>query len=192
MGSIFGDAAITTRPRTKRQSAYLKTKRTNRGRNVQHEKELQLALCDWLRKQFPDVHFISDTGSGSFNSKYAKNIHNQQQSAKGLPDITIFAARQGYHGLLLELKPEGTQLKMQRDGRKMRIVRDARGRIIERDYKVRKKGDWKNLHIETQAKRITELREAGYCALFVIGIEHAKSTICRYFDVPYETNTQLF
>ncbi len=191
MGSIFGKPSTASRQRSVRQVQYLQNKKTDK-KVVKHEQNMQLEFCQWLRDTFPGVHFYSDTASGAFNSQYAKEIHNRQQSDTSLPDMYIFAARRDYHGLALELKPEGYELKMRRDGRTIRVRKDRNGRVIERDYKIRKKGDWASLHIEKQAKRHAELREAGYLAGFVVGLEAAKKAVCWYFEVEYQQQEQLF
>lgn len=190
MGSIYGNP--TVRARSTRQLNYLKDKKTDRGRNNKAEEQIQIELCAWMREVIPDIHFRSDTGSGAYNSKYAKNTHNKQQSASELPDVTIFAARRGYHGLFIELKKDGTNLKMKRDGTKIRVRKDRKGRIIERDYKIRKKGDWSSLHIEKQAQRMTELRKSGYLAMFSVGLDKAKEIVAWYFDLKLPKNEQLF
>jgi hypothetical protein len=192
MGSIFKNAnTVKKRAASGRQKLYFDAKKTDRGRNNKPEEELQKELCKWIRSTLPGVHFRSDTGAGMFTSKFAKNTHNLQQSEKGLPDLTIYAARHGWHALMLELKPEGAELKMKRDGRTIRIYKDSKGKILERDYKIRLKGDWKSLHIERQNSRIEELKAERYCATFAIGIEQAKKIICWYFDIPYVENSQL-
>ncbi len=184
MGGIFKNANIVKpRAHTARQFNYLKVKKTDRKRVVKHEKLLQDQVCDWLRDNLPNVHFRSDTGSGAFNSQYQKAEHSKQQSAKGLPDLEIFAARRGFHMLMLELKKDGEHLKKQRDGTKV-LIRKTNGKIIERDYKIRLKGDWKNLHVERQAMRIEELRKDGYCAGFAVGYKETIKIICWYFDIP--------
>lgn len=185
MGSVFGDRTTTPRRAySKRQANYFKAKKTDR-KVVKHELQMQLEFCKWLRKTVPGVNFRCDTGAGAFNSEYEKELHNKQQSAKGLPDIDIYAARRGYHGLMLELKVEGTKLKRVRDAKTLAVRKNGRGKIIERDYKIRKAGDWHSLHIERQANRIEELKAEGYCAGFVVGIEAAKKVVCWYFDLPY-------
>lgn len=196
MGSIDGSTAIkqTRRPFSHRQAQYLKSKRTGK-KHVKREQQMQIELCDWMRATFPGVHFRSDTASGAFSSQHEKEIHNQQQSDRGLPDITIFAMQHGYGALCLELKADGETLKCKRDSSVLKVTKDRRGRIIERDYKIRKKGDWKNLHIERQANRIEELKRAGYMAGFVVGIEQAMKVICWYMGVEYEPpvkNATLF
>lgn len=184
MGSIFGNPTYPTRA-TSRQRKYFAAKKTDRKRVVKHEQQEQIAICNWMREVLPTVHFRCDTGSGGFSSAYEKDTHNKQQSSPSEPDIMIFAARQGYHGLLIELKATGTELKMKRDGRSIRVIKDSKGRIKERDYKIRKKGDWASLHIEKQAKIIQDYRDNwNYFATFAVGEEEAKSIISRYFGLP--------
>jgi hypothetical protein len=191
MGSILGDPAVVRKPRSSRQLDYFNSKKTDR-KVEKKEEQLQIDICGWIKSTFPDVHFRSDTGSGAFNSNYAKNTHNKQQSAKGLPDLTIFAARRGYHALCIELKTEDAKLKRKRDATKQ-WVRKKNGRIVERDHKLlRVKGDWYDPHIERQHQRQLELREAGYCAVFGVGEEHIKKILCWYFDIPYVEQASIF
>jgi hypothetical protein len=216
MGSIYPNnilqnpSVVKYKGISHRKHQYLASKKTDR-KVVKHEQNLQIEFCDWLRETVPGVHFRSDTGSGGFSSEYEKEIHNRQQSDIGLPDITIFAARRGYHALTLELKEEchcnvkvkhkDCALKMQRDGHKIRLktkkVRPSKKyptgiKVIERDYKIRLKGDWKNLHVERQHLRHEELKKDGYCAGFGIGLNHLKKITCWYFDIPYIENKELF
>jgi hypothetical protein len=199
MSGIFQNPVPRARHFSDRQLKYLKGRKTDRDRYKKTEQSLQIELCQWLRDTFPGIHFRSDTASGMFNSQYEKATHNKQQSDKELPDITVFAARRGYHGLLIELKagcPHGgkhkdCQLRMLRDGTKVRIYKDSTGKIIERDYKVRKKGDWKSLHVERQQLRHDELRAEGFCSVFAQGEEQFKKMICWYFDIQYIENTAL-
>lgn len=192
MGSIFGDPVYTNTRRSVRQRRYLSSKKTDRKRNEQRERQLQIDLCDWIREVLPNVHFRSDTGSGAFNSKYEKNLHNRQQSSDSEPDLMIFAARHGYHGLLIELKADGVKLKKVRDGTKIIVRKDSRGRVIERDYKIRLKGDWSTLHIEKQAKVLEDYQKNwNYFACFAVGLDQAKEIISRYFGLVIPKNTEL-
>lgn len=194
MGSILANPEVTKRRAISvGQKHYLNARKTDRAHVVKREQELQLELCDWMRKVLPTVHFRSDTGSGAFNSKHAKNIHSRQQSSSSEPDLTILAARRGYHGLVIELKAEGVSLKMKRDGHTIRVFKDASGRIIGHDYKIRLKGDWASLHIENQYKVLKDYRDNwGYCASFAVGLEEAKKIISWYFNIPYAVNSELF
>jgi len=190
MGSIFGNTTAPTRRYTSRQRKYFDARKTDRPRVVKHEQQEQIAICNWMREVLPAIHFRCDTASGGFSSAYEKATHNKQQSSPSEPDIMIFAARKGYHALLIELKATGTELKMRRDGRSIRVTKDKKGRVIERDYKIRKKGDWASLHIEKQANVLEDYRRQDYFATFAVGEDQAKEIISRYFDLP--TNESLF
>lgn len=191
MGSVFKNPTIprahTQRPFVNaRRAKYLHEKKTDRAPNEQRELNEQLAFCAWLKSAVPNVHFRADTSAGDWNSKHIKNRDTLQRSAKGLPDITIYAARHGYHSLLIEFKATGEELKMKRDGRTIRVRKDKRGKVIESDYKIRKIGDWKDLHTERQHNRHVELQADGFLSVFAVGLEQAKEITCRYFDLPYE------
>jgi hypothetical protein len=190
MGSIFGNTSIQPKRYTSRQRKYFDGRKTDRAQVVKHEQKEQIAICDWMREVLPGIHFRCDTGSGGFSSAYEKATHNKQQSSPSEPDIMIFAARQGFHALLIELKATGSELKMRRDGRTIRVIKDKKGRVVERDYKIRKKGDWASLHIEKQAHVLEDYRKQGYFAMFAVGENHAKEIISRYFELP--TNSTLF
>ncbi|HLG78322.1 MAG TPA: hypothetical protein VKX46_18050, partial [Ktedonobacteraceae bacterium] len=149
-------------------------------------------FCDWFKQVLPGVHLRSDTGSGAYNSEWAKQQHQRQQSHRGEPDIVIYAARHNFHALMIEMKPTGFQLRMQRDGHKIRVYKDRKGRVIGSDYKVRKKGDWVNLHVEEQARCLEDYNHAGYLARFAVGLDAAKKLVRYYFDLPDEDTAELF
>jgi hypothetical protein len=187
------------------QRRYLAAKKTDRGRVTKHEQNIQFDARDWFIKTFPGEHFVSDTASGAFNSEWAKDTHSKQQSHKEEPDVDIRASRRGYHGLLIELKADchckvkvphkDCALRMQSNGRVIKIYKNKNGKIIERDYKVRMKGDWKDLHVERQAANLQDYLDKGYYAHFAIGLEAFKKICCWYFDVPYVApieNEQMF
>ncbi len=183
------------------QKRYLQSRKPDSKRVVKHEQSIQNQLCAWFKQVLPGEHFISDTGSGAFNSDYAKVQHNRQQSHKHEPDIKILAMRRGYGAMVLELKADSTELRMKRNGTKIRVrtkkVPVSRKypegiKIIERDYKIRKKGDWASLHLEQQAEVLLDYERKGYFARFAVGLEHAKKLISWYFDLPYTENSELF
>ncbi len=191
MGGIFNNPTYARRY-TSRQRKYFDAKKTDR-KVVKHEQKLQIEFCEYMRRRNPNVHFISDTGSGAFNSAYEKETHNKQQSAPGMPDITVFASRRGWHALLIELKADGAKLRRARNGTTVAVRKDSRGRIIERDYKIRMKGDWYDLHIERQATRHEELKKERYLAVFCVGIAEAKRIYDWYFDIePEPENATIF
>lgn len=201
MPPVLKNPTIYKKRYTTLQKRYLSDRKTDRPRVQKREQSIQNELCDWFKQVLPGEHFRSDTGSGAYNSDYAKEQHNRQQSHKHEPDITILAMRRGYGAMVLELKDEGTELKMRRDGTKIRIrtkkvppsKKYPEGiKIIERDYKIRKKGDWASLHLEQQAEVLLDYERRGYFARFAIGLTHAKKLIRWYFDLPDEGNSELF
>jgi hypothetical protein len=205
MGQVFKNPTIPHRRASYGQRRYLAAKKSDREtKNVKHEQSIQKDARDWFVVTFPGEHFVSDTGSGAFNSEWAKDTHSAQQSHKREPDIDIRAARRGYHGLLIELKADchckvktphkDCALRMQSDGRVIKVYKNSRGKIIGRDYRVRLKGEWKDLHVELQAKNLEDYLSKGYYAHFAIGLEAFKKICCWYFDVPYvppPENTEL-
>lgn len=156
------------------------------------EQSVQLRVCSYLRKHYPNVYFRSDTASGMMLSENQRKLHHSQQSGKGQPDLMIFFPSRGCMGLLLELKDDGTELKMKRNGRKIRVtkIKTKYGFRYEHDYKIRLKGDWASLHIEMQAKVHKDMRDLGYCARFGIGYDHAVQIIDWYMGKPQ--NAELF
>lgn len=73
-------------------------------------------------------------------------------------------------GLYLELKKDGTKLIRDKDARK----------VLKGEFKLRKKGDWWDLHTEEQALMLEQLRQRGYCAEFAVGFDEAKRIIDEY------------
>lgn len=147
------------------------------------EAELQTAIAEYLARQYPDVLFHSDFGSGiKLTPAQAVRQKRQNGGKRAWPDMfiaqpmlrmfvgkdepnemirlgeegdSIELANEIYAGLYLELKKEGTRLK-------------------------KKNGDWATEHIAEQAKVLEKLRDRGYCAEFAVGFEEAKRIIDEY------------
>jgi hypothetical protein len=77
------------------------------------------------------------------------------RSDRGFPDICIYEARQGYHGLFIELKREGERI-------------------------TNKKGFPATPHIAEQFLIIERLKSKGYCAEFAVGFDEVKFLIDNY------------
>lgn len=147
------------------------------------EAELQTAIAEYLARQYPDVLFHSDFGSGiKLTPAQAVRQKRQNGGKRAWPDMfiaqpmlrmfvgkdepdemirlgeegdSIELANEIYAGLYLELKKEGTRLR-------------------------KKNGDWATAHIAEQAKVLKKLRNRGYCAEFAVGFEAAKKIIDEY------------
>lgn len=148
------------------------------------ESELQMAVADYLRLQYPGVLFHSDFGSGiKLTMGQAIKQKRQNGGRRAWPDMFIakpanvkaVAKQIGYdnhhvigaftlleqkYGLFLELKKDGTRL-----------------------YK--KNGEPASEHIAEQEQTLKQLRKEGYAAEFACGFETAKKIIDDYLGGKY-------
>ena len=141
---------------------------------IKKEENLHLKVCDYLRKNYPNVLFRTDFSSGMKMSPGQAAKHKKFQKSRAWPDLFIakstmkieynrYAGEQfldGYAGLFLELKAEGTQL-------------------YKKDGTLRK-----NKHIEEQAEMLEKLRNGNYYAEFAIGYKDAIEQIHEYLGKP--------
>ena len=119
------------------------------------EQELQIAVSTYIKTQYPNVIFTSE--SAGINLGFHQAIINKKcRRGNGLPDLWILEASNGYNGCLIELKKEGTKL-FKKDGE---LLRDA--------------------HLFEQYTTIIKLREKGYFSDFAVGFEQAKKFIDNY------------
>lgn len=116
---------------------------------------LQKQICQYLKIQYPDVVFLSDTVAS------VKLTMPQQQRNKAIqkdgfkcPDLLILEPRGGYAGLFLELK---AKCPLKKDGTL-----------------------FKNKHLEEQSESLKKLRNKGYYAVFSWGFEMTKNIIDKY------------
>ena len=127
-----------------------------RSKSLKKEESLQLSVCRYIKLQYPDVIFMTDTAAGMRltigQAVKAKNM----RSSRGLPDLFIAEARDGKFGLFIELKKEGIKI-------------------------IKRNGDWIDDHAKEQAEIIVALRNKGYVADFAFGFDHAKTQIDKYF-----------
>ena len=132
---------------------------------IKKEELLHLKVCDYLRKNYPDVLFRTDFSSGMKMSPGQAAKHKKFQKSRAWPDLFIACSdRDGWEikqcGLFLELKAEGTKL-----------------------YK--KNGEMvANKHYQEQAEMLEKLRLNGYIAEFAIGYKDAIEQIREYLGKP--------
>lgn len=158
------------------------------------ESELQVAVADYLRLQYPDVLFHSDYGSGvKLTPRQAAIQKRQNGGRRAWPDMFIAGPRAyastGWRdgskynklrdafcdqadaidcGLFIELKKEGTRLVKSHKT----VYSDGVGSTVS--------AQWATEHIAEQAKVLENLRERGYCAEFAVGFDEAKKIIDEY------------
>lgn len=137
------------------------------------ESELQVAVADYIRLAYPKVIFHSDYGSG-VRLTPAQAIRQKRQNGgrRGWPDMMIAKPmprpnadppKNYWHGLMIELKKEGTV-----------IYRKSDNKLV------------KNKHIQEQAEMLSELKKEGYAAEFAIGFDDAKAIIDGYLGGQYD------
>ena len=79
------------------------------------EDRLQSEVIKYIRYQYPKIRFCASSG-GVYTgiSQARKMVRNGY--VKGFPDLFIYEARNGYHGLALEIKTiKGRATKEQKD-----------------------------------------------------------------------------
>jgi hypothetical protein len=125
---------------------------------AKREESIQLAVCTYLKLQYPDVIFTCDLSSGMKLTIGQSVKSAKMRSSRGLPDIMILEPRgEGefrYCGLMIELKTEKAANK--------------NGTVKQTD------------HTREQQEVLTRLEKKGYMAKFAIGFEQAKSIIDFY------------
>ena len=143
------------------------------------EEIMHLKVCDYLRKNYPNVIFRTDFSSGMRMTPAQAAKHKKFQKSRAWPDL--FIAESGFvkfkegplivnlrkNGMFLELKAEGTQL-------------------YKKDGTLRK-----NKHVEEQAEMLEKLNKAGYCAMFAVGYKDAICKIEQYLGKPIKKEVEF-
>ncbi len=125
------------------------------NRKEQPEYTLQKQVTQYLRLQYPDVFFLSDTVA-SVKLTIPQQVRNKaiQCPTFSCPDLLIFQPNENYNGLFIELKAETPYKK---DG-------------------TLKKSD----HLEAQWATLGKLMARGYNAMFAWEFEQVKAIIDNY------------
>lgn len=136
------------------------------------EENLHLKICDYLRKNYPDVLFRTDFSSGMKMSPGQAAKHKKFQKSRAWPDL--FIAESGVvkfkeGNLIVNLRKNGMFLELKADGVKL--------------YK--KNGEMvANKHYREQAEMLRKLRNGNYYAEFAIGYKDAIEQIHEYLGKP--------
>ena len=117
------------------------------------------AVCDYIKLQYPKVIFTSDL-SGVWLPKGLAKKCKPLKSSRGIPDIIIFEARGGYHGLLIEMKRTGQGIYLKGTGKLK-----------------------KNKHLQEQAILHWRLKKEGYYCDFAVGFDAAIEIIDWYMKL---------
>lgn len=148
---------------------------------IKKEELLHLKVCDYLRKNYPDVLFRTDFSSGMKMTPGQAAKHKKFQKSRAWPDLFIAKPEKDvfrdsysgekyykfYGGLFLELKAEGTKL-----------------------YK--KNGEMvANKHYREQAEMLKKLRSNRYAADFAVGYDQAIQIITDYLGEPKQKEVEF-
>lgn len=147
------------------------------------ETQLQIRVADHLCREYPDVIFHSDYGSGArLRPKQYKIQSAQNGNKRAWPDLFIAEhkmlpvknenAPSGYDvrcfgGLYIELKKDGERLFAVKC-KPMDTRRSVDGKVYATD------------HIREQADVLYGLRQRGYRAEFAVGLDEAQKIISNY------------
>ena len=121
------------------------------------EEKLQTAVSNYIKLQYPNVIFTSESSGLRVPMHLAIQMKKQRSNHK-LPDLIILEPRGGYTGLIIELKKDTKSL-------------------------LKKNGDYKKSeHIEKQLKTLKLLSSKGYLATFSCGFDATKKLIDEYMS----------
>lgn len=127
------------------------------------EEGIQIAICNYIKKEYPDVIFTCDLSSGMKLPIWIAAKHKSMRSSRGLPDLFISRTVKShdviiYSGLFIELKKDGNSPFL-KDG------------SLSKDK-----------HVQEQAAILQRLRFQGYSAEFAVGYEQAVKIIDEYLS----------
>ena len=131
------------------------TKAVRAVKSMNSEAGIQKAVCEYIRLQYPDVIFTSESGGIRLTMGQAVKA-KKLRSGNKLPDLMIFEPNQHHIGMFLELK---------RDRKAVFLKSGA----IKSDE-----------HVKGQALILDRLKGKGYYAAFACGFDDAVSQIEIY------------
>jgi hypothetical protein len=122
------------------------------------EESVHVAIAAYIRVQYPNVLFTSESSGIRVNIRL-RSVLKQQRSTHKQPDMIILQPKGIFHGLILEIKKEYSD-------------------VFLKDGSISKKA-----HIQEQNATLLMLKELGYCAEFACGFDDAKNIIDAYMSL---------
>lgn len=122
------------------------------------EAQLQFAVVTFLQDNYPEVPFKCDTSAVKMTIGQARKM-KMLGNTKDWPDLFVARPMNGFHGLFIELKRDGTRM-----------------------FKKHSTGDLATEHLEEQLHMLIKLRAQGYMAIFSIGWKAAKKALVTYLE----------
>ena len=139
---------------------------------IKKEEEIHLRVCDYLRKNYPDVLFRTDFSSGMKMTPGQAVKHKKFQKSRAWPDL--FIAESG----VVEFKEDGLIAHLRKNGMFLELKAEGT-RLYKKDGTLRK-----NKHIKEQVEMLDKLNESGYYARFAVGYDEAIRIITDYLGEP--------
>lgn len=115
---------------------------------MKKEESLQIAICRYLKLQYPEVMFTAESSGIKLTIGQAVKAKKQRNPERGLPDLIILEPNFYFHGLCLELKSKSPYLK--------------NGELSQ------------NKHIQEQNDVMVRLFQKGYDCHFASSFDEAK------------------
>lgn len=139
------------------RAKYVKPKRVKPlGSCVPTEEQEQFALCEWVKHKYPNVLYTVDLGGVRLTPAQLGIM--KTRSKRGHPDLMFQEwYKDKYCGLAIEFKRKGVKV-------------------------LNKKGEPKDEHISQQLNYLNELSNRCWFAVFVSGLENAKTVIDSYME----------
>lgn len=144
------------------------------------EENIYLTIAKYMKVKYPDLVFRFDYGAGLKLTMGQAIKQKAIQSGRAYPDL--FIARKAtkviqgetceYAGMYIEIKKSDVVLRRPKDAKK----------LLQGDYKIRKQGDWYDMHIEEQANMLKKLASEGYRADFGVGVNATLKLIDWYLN----------
>ena len=122
------------------------------------ESQIHKAVCEYLRLQYPDIIFISDSSGLKTSIGVAKQLKSLR-SCRGIPDLIILQPNPPYYGLMIEVKR-------------------SRDEVYSKNGEIRK-----SAHIQEQCSILNHLLSVGYYATFGCGLDDCINIIDNYLQV---------
>ena len=120
---------------------------------MKNETQLQIAICNYLKIQYPKIIFFSEPSGLRTSIGIAVQLKKMRSIGK-LPDLFIAEPSGIYHGLFIEIKYSNIYKK---DGTLLN-----------------------NEHLQEQNKILSILKKKGYMAVFAVGFDESKNIIDKY------------
>lgn len=121
------------------------------------EESVHVQIAAYIRMQYPDVVFTSES-SGIRVPMHLAVMIKKQRSTHKQPDMMILEPKGIYHGLILEIKKD-------------------HGEVYLKNGSISK-----SKHIQEQLQTLCLLTEKGYCAHFACGFDEAKHLVDWYMN----------